>query len=224
MSVSADSIYKEIVVAYRSLNIIVDNQNVKFGYDSAGNPIEPFIYNGTTYLPVRAVAEALGKDVAWDDSTGTIFIGDDNAENFKQNTVIGNSSPADTIDKLAESLNYADLDMLFECFEPHLAEQFKGSYELGNSVSSVILGVEIDSKAILKIIPVFSGLQIDEGSQFIWPTWYAENYAVEYSGDQQIAYLTCDLFVDMGNGQVDGYQGYFELVNINGVWLISDMR
>ncbi|MBQ7718140.1 MAG: NPCBM/NEW2 domain-containing protein [Clostridia bacterium] len=36
---------------------------------------EPFIYNGTTYLPVRAVAEALGQNVDWDGNTKTVSIG-----------------------------------------------------------------------------------------------------------------------------------------------------
>ena len=43
--------------------------------DAAGNPVEPFIYNGTTYLPVRAVSEALGKVVQWDGVTQSVYIG-----------------------------------------------------------------------------------------------------------------------------------------------------
>ena len=33
--------------------------------DANGNPVEPIIVNGTTYLPVRAVSEANGMDVNW---------------------------------------------------------------------------------------------------------------------------------------------------------------
>ena len=40
--------------------------------DVNGNVVEPFIYNGTTYLPVRAIATAFDKDVAWDESTYTV--------------------------------------------------------------------------------------------------------------------------------------------------------
>ena len=43
--------------------------------DSAGNPIEAFIYNGTTYLPVRAVSDALGTPVQWDGGTQSVYIG-----------------------------------------------------------------------------------------------------------------------------------------------------
>lgn len=36
--------------------------------------MEPFILDGTTYLPVRAVAGALGLGVGWDDATSTVTL------------------------------------------------------------------------------------------------------------------------------------------------------
>jgi len=43
--------------------------------DAKGNPVYPIITNGTTYLPVRAVGEALGKAVHWDPKTSSVYIG-----------------------------------------------------------------------------------------------------------------------------------------------------
>lgn len=43
--------------------------------DANGNPVEVFIYNGTTYLPVRAVSEALEVPVQWDGSTRSVYVG-----------------------------------------------------------------------------------------------------------------------------------------------------
>jgi hypothetical protein len=43
--------------------------------DGQGNVVEPFIHNGTTFLPARAIAEALGQTVEWDGATQTVYIG-----------------------------------------------------------------------------------------------------------------------------------------------------
>ena len=41
-------------------------------YDANGNPVEPFIIDGTTYLPVRGISSSLGLNVAWDEQTKTV--------------------------------------------------------------------------------------------------------------------------------------------------------
>jgi hypothetical protein len=43
--------------------------------DVNGNVVEPFISNGTTYVPIRAISEALNKSVSWDGKTNSVFIG-----------------------------------------------------------------------------------------------------------------------------------------------------
>lgn len=42
--------------------------------DISGKEVEPFIIDGTTYLPVRAVAEALDKEVVWNDEVKRVCI------------------------------------------------------------------------------------------------------------------------------------------------------
>lgn len=42
--------------------------------DESGAAIEPFNVDGTTYFPVRAISEALGKTVEWDSETNTVYI------------------------------------------------------------------------------------------------------------------------------------------------------
>lgn len=43
--------------------------------DANGKPVEVFSYNGTTYVPLRAVSESLGKAVKWDGATQSVYIG-----------------------------------------------------------------------------------------------------------------------------------------------------
>lgn len=50
---------KDIRVMYRNIGIVVNGAEVKTSQ-------EPFIYEGRTYIPLRAVAEAMGADVKWD--------------------------------------------------------------------------------------------------------------------------------------------------------------
>jgi hypothetical protein len=44
--------------------------------DANGNKVTPVVYNGTTYLPVRALANAFGKDVNYDSVANTVNITD----------------------------------------------------------------------------------------------------------------------------------------------------
>ena len=43
--------------------------------DAGGNRVYPISYEGTTYLPVRAVANLLGIEVNWDGPTNTVWLG-----------------------------------------------------------------------------------------------------------------------------------------------------
>ena len=48
--------------------------------DVNGKVVDAFVYEGTTYLPARALSEALGKNVEWDDATGSVYITDPGTE------------------------------------------------------------------------------------------------------------------------------------------------
>ncbi len=64
---------KSIEVTNREIKIVVDGDLIT-PVDASGNPVEPFIFGGTTYLPVRAVAGALGLSVDWDGETSTVLL------------------------------------------------------------------------------------------------------------------------------------------------------
>ena len=49
------------IQVYTGVDVYVDDMKLE-PTDANGNPVEVFVYNGTTYLPVRAVSEAVGKD------------------------------------------------------------------------------------------------------------------------------------------------------------------
>ena len=61
-------------VVVNGIKIVIDGQKIN-PTDANGNTVEPIIYNGTTYLPVRAVANAFGKAVYWDGPNYTVYLG-----------------------------------------------------------------------------------------------------------------------------------------------------
>lgn len=71
----AATIQKQMTATYKDIKIYVDGQKVT-PKDANGNIVEPFVSNGTTYLPVRAVGEAFGKTVEWDGATNSVYIGE----------------------------------------------------------------------------------------------------------------------------------------------------
>lgn len=65
-------------LAYRDIKITLDGSTLT-PRDANGTVVEPFIIDGTTYLPLRAVAEALGLDVQWDSATSTVILSSSSA-------------------------------------------------------------------------------------------------------------------------------------------------
>lgn len=74
IAVNAEAIRKEIYAVYDNIRIVVNGKEVT-PKDANGNVVEPFVYEGTTYLPVRAISNALGEDIDWDGDTKTVYIG-----------------------------------------------------------------------------------------------------------------------------------------------------
>ena len=70
-----------MVTAYSgSRNVKADYRNIQISYngamktvtDEAGNVVEPFAINGTTYVPLRGVSQILGVNADWDGPNSTV--------------------------------------------------------------------------------------------------------------------------------------------------------
>ncbi len=59
---------------YPDCHIVIDGVDRTF-YNVSGEEVHPILYNGTTYLPVRAIGELMGENVDWNEETLTITIG-----------------------------------------------------------------------------------------------------------------------------------------------------
>ena len=78
---------KDISV-YTGVRIFIDGRELE-PTDVKGNSLETFIYEGTTYVPLRAVSEALGAEVSWDKDGKNVFV----------NTDVGSGLPEDRVAK-----------------------------------------------------------------------------------------------------------------------------
>lgn len=67
-----------VAYAANSAKIEVYFENLRYMFDGVEKKptdAKGFIYDGTTYVPLRFVSEALGKEVNWEDETKTIWVG-----------------------------------------------------------------------------------------------------------------------------------------------------
>ena len=74
----ANGVKQLIEAELNTVNITVDGVKVDG---------ENILYNDRTYVPLRQIAEMLGKDVAWDEATNTADIADNHSKTFDGETV-----------------------------------------------------------------------------------------------------------------------------------------
>lgn len=75
-SASVGKVTREL--EYRDIQVTLNGEKLDLR-NAVGDPVEPFMFGGTNYLPVRALAEALGLDVSWDGANATVVLQDPDA-------------------------------------------------------------------------------------------------------------------------------------------------
>ncbi len=75
----AKSVTETIEVTYDNIKVYKDNVLCETK-DSNGNTVEPFIYNGTTYMPVRGTAQLADMRVTWDGASKSVYLWDEMSE------------------------------------------------------------------------------------------------------------------------------------------------
>lgn len=75
----AANTYRKTITVTSGVNVEFNNEAIDMT-DANGKAVEAFIYNGTTYVPIRAVSNAFGADIGYDRNTQTISVYDDFTE------------------------------------------------------------------------------------------------------------------------------------------------
>jgi len=76
---------------FRDIKITI-NGSVLEPKDANGSDVEPFIIDGTTYLPLRAISEALDLKVNWNEETNTVIISSIDGETEAKESAIANET------------------------------------------------------------------------------------------------------------------------------------
>lgn len=66
---------RTVRIDYSDIKLVVNGQALTLR-DQNGIRVEPFTLDGSAYLPVRALGDALGMDVSWNSATQTITMND----------------------------------------------------------------------------------------------------------------------------------------------------
>lgn len=85
---AAASTYRQQIAVEYGITLNINGQQAVLK-DPNGKTVQPFVYNGTTYVPIRAVSENLGAAVTYDQPTNTAhIIPNTDLEFVKENTYL----------------------------------------------------------------------------------------------------------------------------------------
>lgn len=121
-----------------NMNIPVQYDNIKVTVNGEQllTSKEPFIYDGTTYLPLRAVAEAVGMEVSWDSTTKTASL---ESKETEQKPV-----PQESNDESAEQIHSSRFDKI-----------------LSKNTISNHSGVKVSCIGVKDVDDYFGGIEIE---------------------------------------------------------------
>ena len=71
--IGALAVNNRITIDLPDITILVNGEEF-IAKDEDGVVVQPILYNGTTYVPLRAIEELNGKFVDWDGDTNTVLI------------------------------------------------------------------------------------------------------------------------------------------------------
>lgn len=134
--------------------VVVDGTVCAFA-DANGNTVYPLLYQGSTYLPVRAIGELMGKTVDWDGKTNTVTLS--GSEVTDADVIVDGGTKPDTTPGSGNN--------------PLTAEQAK-------SKALAQEGIDAEDAVFTK-----TQLEWDDGRQIYDLEFYANGYKYEYEID-----------------------------------------
>ena len=163
------STWLEPISAYLNHGLTVEYNDVdQVMVDANGAKVIPITYNGSTYLPVRAVSNMLGVQVGWDEATQTVLLGNsypDVVTPVTPPTPVTPLPPA-TNTNVPTIVNSTQLDIsfifdLFNKYAPGKFEVAKYDIESGNVIGTVLQGTQYDGGSPSDLAYSFHGVEFE---------------------------------------------------------------
>lgn len=135
---AANTYQKSINVEY-GIKLVIEGASTSLT-DVNGKTVQPFVYDGTTYVPIRAVAENLGVDVTYNSSSNTAIL-DDAKEAEKYLYFLANASTAASwVNSI--SMHYQALKLGSGRWNSRL---YPGASNIVHNAQNLISNISIDS-------------------------------------------------------------------------------
>ncbi len=205
-------------ITYRSIRIVIDGQEIA-PCDERGNGVEPFIMDatGTTYLPLRAVAGALGLSVEWDAATSTVKL------TSGSTPVSGSDRPIYSNSKQSVDITYKDIKVELDgrplelvnaagdTVEPFILNSNNSTY-LPLRVIGEALGREVSWEATTSTASLSSPVT---GEGYWLPTRVIQNYVEYVANEPAVSSNIKEEYRYDGLGRITGI--YYEDLD-SGTW------
>ncbi len=185
---------KSISAAFKNIKIYIDGAELT-PRDASGNVLEPFIYNGSTYLPIRAVGEAVGKSVSYDANTNSVYLGDGGSSGSDIKTASGTkitpyqiNGTGRVTDITMSGVLYEDGFYLDPCNEGTAYLNVSGNYSTLSGIYGTYdkTGLDNDEVAYIKIYS--DDILVNEFK--VTPGMITKNFTINISGVSQITIET----------------------------------
>lgn len=213
---------RQLSATYSGIKITLDGKTI-IPKDANGTVVEPFAVDGTTYLPVRAVADALGLGVEWDGANNTVVL--------RSQTSEGNVGSNVDVDNVADdSGTYLQAGGIFTKGTYITVDDVKFAYDgemfqiTNNSqrivrVSANVVGVKSDGTYEFLQSPSFAGVDRTKYEQDLAENgWAVESYTnMIRPGETLSASMYIMDFSIFGDGYIDpdvDGDGYYDVIFI----------
>ena len=200
---------------FYGVNVTVNGVPQEFADDS-----QPFISDGRTFLPVRAIAEVLGIDINWNPATQTVYIGE-----MPEIAAIQTVNPGFLT--MATSADFPPFQ--FRSNAPHAIDGVDGICVAIAAIIAQELGLQlrIVDMEFTDIIPTVQAGQVDIGMAAMTITEeraLSVDFTIPYYTDSQVILARAGAAIQSATdlaglhvGVVHGYTGDWVVSNMEGI-------